>query len=169
LGNWLLLSHPLPKLKESLRSPQEGSPLASERLSICYAVPGHNLLQSAGPTRNVLSLAEALSPWANVTVAFRKVLEPISPQGFEVVEIQPDQAKPSRNVDDGAVSDMTIWEFIGYLGSIRRFIKERSHSYDILLEKSWILTGYMTSLCPLRWCQISSGCGMSLCRGRKTL
>jgi len=39
------------------------------RLSICYAAPGHDLLPSAGPSRNVLCLAETLSQWANVTVA----------------------------------------------------------------------------------------------------
>ena len=98
----------------------------------------------------MLSLAEALSPWANVTVAFRKVLEPIAPQGFEVVEIEPDRAVSDHKIDDGALRDMSIWEFVSYMGSIRQFVKERSHSYDILLEKSWLLTGYMTSMCQSR-------------------
>ena len=34
---------------------------ASRRLSICYLVPGHDLLSSVGPSRNVLNLAQALS------------------------------------------------------------------------------------------------------------
>ena len=44
-----------------------------KRLSICYAAPGQNLLPSAGPTRNVLNVANALSQWADVTVAFRSI------------------------------------------------------------------------------------------------
>jgi glycosyltransferase involved in cell wall biosynthesis len=124
--------------------------LTRERLSICYAVPGHNLLHSAGPTRNVLSLAEALSPWADVTVAFRKVLEPVSPERYEIVEIHPGQARSRHSVDDGALRDMTVWEFISYLRSVRRFVRERAHTYDILLEKSWLLTGYMSSICQSR-------------------
>src|SRR5262249_46760063 len=39
------------------------------RLSICYVVPGHDLLSSVGPSRNVVNLAQALSEWADVTVA----------------------------------------------------------------------------------------------------
>ena len=48
---------------------------ARRRLSICYAVPGHSLVASAGPTRNVLSLARALSRWADVTVAFQRLAD----------------------------------------------------------------------------------------------
>jgi hypothetical protein len=44
------------------------------RLSICYAVLGHNLLTSVGPMRYVLYLAEALRQWAEVTIAFRSVV-----------------------------------------------------------------------------------------------
>jgi hypothetical protein len=36
------------------------APMSGKRLSICYLVPGHNLLPSAGPTRNVLSVAREL-------------------------------------------------------------------------------------------------------------
>lgn len=121
-----------------------------KRLSICYAVPGHNLVASAGPTRNVLSLAEALSQWANVTVAFCRVFESISPNGYDVVEIGPASGEYPNLVDDAAVRDMSIRQFISYLRSLRQFVEERLGSYDIVLEKSWLLSGYVAALCQAR-------------------
>jgi glycosyltransferase involved in cell wall biosynthesis len=95
-------------------------------------------------------LAEALSQWANVTVAFRRVLEPIQPKGYEVVEIEPGVGNPFHRVDDAAVRGIDFYELLGYLRSVRRFIDERRNSYDIVLEKSWLLSGYMVSLCQRR-------------------
>ena len=120
------------------------------RLSICYAVPGHNLLSSAGPTRNVLSLAGALSNWARVTVAFRRVLEPITPCGFKVIEVKPDSSQRPHCVDDAAVRGVGYSDFFSYLASIRRFIATELPSYDMVLEKSWLLSGYISSHCRRR-------------------
>src|SRR5919108_6040173 len=95
-----------------------------KRLSICYVVPGHHLLSSAGPTRNVLCLAQALSQWADVTVAFRSVLEPITPKDYGVVEIEPKAARSPHRVDDAAVRGIGLGEFIAYLCSLRRVCAE---------------------------------------------
>jgi glycosyltransferase involved in cell wall biosynthesis len=73
------------------------------RPSVCYLVPGHNLLSTAGPTRNVLSLARGLSAFADVTVAFRRVLEPVTGEPFAVLEIDPETSEGPRPVDDAAV------------------------------------------------------------------
>jgi hypothetical protein len=81
---------------------------SGKRLSICYAVLGHNLLTSAGPTRNVLYLAEALSQWAEVTVAFRRVVEPFTPHGYKVIEVAPAADDMLYGVDDAAVRGMSI-------------------------------------------------------------
>ncbi len=121
-----------------------------KRLSICYAVLGHNLLPSAGPTRNVLYLAEALSQWADVTVVFRRVLEPIIPKSYRIIEIEPEAGKLHHRVDDSAVRGIGFREFFAYLGAVQRFIDAQLHSYDIVLEKSWLLSGYLVSLCQRR-------------------
>lgn len=121
-----------------------------KRFSICYVVPGHHLLSSAGPTRNVLCLAEALSQWADVTVAFRSVLEPIISKDYEVVEIEPEMGRLRHQVDDAAVRGMGLREFVDYLGSLKRFVADRLPSYDIILEKSWLLSGYVVALCQRR-------------------
>lgn len=118
-----------------------------ERLSICYAVPGHDLLPSAGPTRNVLYLAEALSQSAHVTVAFRRILEPIGPTGYQVVEIDPGAAPGPLKVDDAALRGLNLHGFAAYLRALRRFVEARGDTYDIVLEKSWLLSGYLASLC----------------------
>ena len=38
-----------------------------KRLAVCYLVPGHTLLPSAGPTRNVLSVARELAKWTDLS------------------------------------------------------------------------------------------------------
>ncbi len=73
----------------------------SRRLSVCNLVPGHDLLDSVGPSRNVLNLAHALGEWADVTAAFRRVADDNRPEGLRVLEIQPrDQA---ATMDDAAM------------------------------------------------------------------
>jgi len=121
-----------------------------QRLSICYVVPGHHLLPSAGPTRNVLSTAEALSQWANVTVAFRSILEPIEPKNYTVVEIEPGICHLPCRTDDAAIRGIGIAEFVNYLNVLKQFVLKHLLSYDIVLEKSWLLSGYVVALCQRR-------------------
>lgn len=118
-----------------------------KRLSICYMVPGHHLLASAGPTRNVLAVAGALSRWADVTVAFRSILEPVGPFSFKVIEIEPGRARSAAYVDDAAVRGIGYLDFISYLRSIRRFLMHDLAPYDLVLEKSWLLSGYVSAHC----------------------
>src|SRR5688500_9923253 len=76
---------------------------ARRRLSICYVVPGHSLVASAGPTRNVLSLAGALSRWADVTVAFQRVADAETPDGVRLEEIEPGARVRATRGDVAAV------------------------------------------------------------------
>jgi D-inositol-3-phosphate glycosyltransferase len=118
------------------------------RPSVCYVVPGHHLLPSAGPTRNVLSLACGMSRWADVTVAFRRVVESPSSEPFAVREIEPGAALPTRS-DDAAVRGVGYREFATYLGAVRRFALGLD-AFDLVLEKSWLLTGYVSALSARR-------------------
>ena len=79
-----------------------------KRLSICYAAPGQNLLPSAGPTRNVLNLANALSQWADVTVAFRSICEPICTGQYKVVAIEPRRISMGTAKDDNAIEGFIL-------------------------------------------------------------
>ena len=117
------------------------------RPSVCYLVAGHNLLPTAGPTRNVLSLARALSDIADVTVAFRRVLEPVSGEPFSVLEIDPGSSPSGRTVDDAAHRDVGAFEFAAYLRQLDRFAHRHLLRFDVVLEKSWLLTGKVTSWC----------------------
>ncbi len=121
---------------------------ASRRLSICYVVPGHDLLASVGPTRNVLSLARSLSRHADVTVAFRRVNKPDIPPGLRALEIQP--AATATTIDDSAMRGVSIPEFVNFIGSLRRFARRELREFDVVLEKSWLLSGYVSSLCRRR-------------------
>ena len=117
----------------------------SKRLSICYAVPGHNLLTEAGPTRNVLYVAEALSKWADVTVAFRKIIQPVKGCPYKCVELDPSSNIPENLVDDGAIGGTGLMDFRRYLKELQHFVLETASQFDVVLEKSWILSGYLIS------------------------
>jgi glycosyltransferase involved in cell wall biosynthesis len=114
---------------------------------VCYLVAGHNLLSTAGPTRNVLSLARALSAFADVTVAFRRVLEPVAGEPFTVLEIDPRAGDGRRPVDDAAMRGIGFLEFASYLRALDRFAERHLADVDVVLEKSWLLTGRATSWC----------------------
>jgi glycosyltransferase involved in cell wall biosynthesis len=120
----------------------------SRRLRICYIVPGHRLVSSMGPTRNVLNLARALQPLADVTVAFRHTADAAPPSGIPVMEIVPGSAH--GRADDAATSGMGNLQFLRYLVQIRRFVERELVPFDIVLEKSWLLSGYVSALCSAR-------------------
>ncbi|MDF1587370.1 glycosyltransferase family 4 protein [Marinimicrococcus flavescens] len=117
---------------------------ASRRLKICYVVPAHGLLSTAGPTRNVLNLARALEEWADVTVAFRRVLDERPPEDMRVLEIQPHLPRGAV-VDDSAMRGLGLREFTDYLLELRRFTQQIVRRFDVILEKSWLLSGYLSA------------------------
>jgi glycosyltransferase involved in cell wall biosynthesis len=120
------------------------------RLSVCYLAPGHNLLSTMGPSRNVLSLARALERYADVTVVFRRVLDQGPPADLPVIELQPSASRQSMIVDDSAMRGLGYGEFLGYLRAVRRFADGPLRAYDVVLEKSWLLSGSISSRCRRR-------------------
>ena len=117
----------------------------TRRLAICYLVPGHDLLASVGPSRNVLNLAHALGRHADVTVAFRRVADAEVPAGLRVLEIQRDVT--AATVDDAAMRGVSIADFLSFMRTLRRFVDNDLRSFDVVLEKSWLLSGYVSSMC----------------------
>jgi glycosyltransferase involved in cell wall biosynthesis len=114
-----------------------------KRLSIGYLVPGHHLMRTAGPSRNVLSLADALGRHADLTVGFRGALEQPTSSNYDVVELDPGSA-PSEAVDDAAVRGMSMGDLRAYMDTLQTFVQR--HDFDVVLEKSWLLSGYLASL-----------------------
>ncbi len=120
------------------------------RLSVCYLVPGHNLLSTMGPTRNVLNLARALQRYADVTVAFGRVLDQRPPADLSVVEFQPGTSDQAGLFDDSAIRGLGYGAFLGYLRTLRRFANGPLRAFDVVLEKSWLLSGSVSTLCRRR-------------------
>jgi glycosyltransferase involved in cell wall biosynthesis len=120
------------------------------RLSVCYLAAGQSLLSTFGPTRNVLSLARALARRADVTVAFRNVLDDRAPGDLRVLEVQPDVRCGTSFVDDAAMRGLGYREFFAYLRDLRRFVDATVPAFDVVLEKSWLLSGYLSTLCRRR-------------------
>lgn len=114
-----------------------------KRLSICYAAPGQNLFPSAGPTRNVLNLANALSQWAEVTVAFRSIREPIATSKYKVIAIESDAATSMEAQDDNATRGLNPLRHLAYCRRLWSFSQHQASSYDVVLEKGWRLSGYL--------------------------
>jgi glycosyltransferase involved in cell wall biosynthesis len=114
------------------------------RLKICYLAAGQGLLSTAGPTRNVLSLGKALQTYADVTVAFRYLLEDKPIGGPEVVELAPDK-RPASASDDSAMRGLSLVEFLSYLGTLHRFVRASRGRFDVILEKSWLLSGHLSA------------------------
>ena len=117
----------------------------AKRLSICYAAPGQNLLPTAGPTRNVLSVAEALSEWADVTVAFRNILVPLAPTAYRVIAIEPSGTSPANYKDDTATRGFHPIRHLAYCRRLVAFAGENADTYDVVLEKGWRLSGLLSA------------------------
>jgi len=117
----------------------------SERPSVCYAAPGHALLGTSGTTRNMLSLAKALSRWADVTVAFRSIREPIRSDEFAVIAIEPDAKSARESKDDVAARGLNVFAHISYLRRLSDFSRQSARSYDLVFEKGWRLSGFLSA------------------------
>ena len=117
---------------------------AARRLSICYAAPGQRLLGTAGSTRNVLSVAEAMSQWADVTVAFRSIAGAPPSRNFKIIAIDPPGSVAPDVRDDVAVRGLNPFAHAAYLRTLRGFAARASGVYDVVFEKGWRFSGYLT-------------------------
>ena len=114
-----------------------------KRLSICYAAPGSNLVPSAGTTRNVLNLADALSEWADVTVAFRRIQESPGTRRYRTVAIDPHRADSHAFTDDNAARGLQPLGHLSYTRTLWSFASRHAAEYDVVLEKGWRLSGFL--------------------------
>lgn len=115
------------------------------RLRILYLVPGHHLLPTAGPSRNALSLTRALAalPGVEVTLAFRRVLDPSAASDLAVLELDPHGPLPAEPCDDAAMRGIDPVEAFRYLRALDRFARERLGDFDLVLEKGWLFSGWL--------------------------
>jgi len=118
---------------------------AHRRLAICYAAPGQNLLPHAGPTRNVLSVAKSLGQWADVTVAFRSILEPFQTDMYRLIAIDAGAKTASAYQDDNATRGIHPVAHLSYCRTLNAFAREQARSFDVVLEKGWRLSGLLSA------------------------
>ena len=115
----------------------------TRRLSLCYAAPGHALLSTAGTTRNMLSLASALSQWADVTIAFRSSREAFTTEKFRVITIEPQVEIADQAQDDVTARGLNPLSHLSYLRTLYGFASRWASSFDLVLEKGWRLSGWL--------------------------
>ena len=108
----------------------------SQRPSICFVLPGLDLVPGSASTRQTLGLARALAQHADVTVAFRRITSLVSDDRLDIVALEPG----SRSPDDSAPSRRAVG----------RFLDERCAADGLVLEGPWQLTGKLTSWCAQR-------------------
>ncbi len=119
------------------------------RLRILYLVPGHGLMATAGPSRNVLSLAAAMEPYADMALAFRHVIDERPPAGFDVHEIDGGAARAAA-LDDSAMRGLGYREFAHYVRRLHAFTIRATQEFDVILEKSWLLSGWLSQVAERR-------------------
>jgi hypothetical protein len=105
--------------------------VSGRRLSICYVVPGRDLVPGSSAARQVLGLARALAEHADVTLAFRRVLGDVAGEPFGVVALEPN----ARGGQDAATSQRALG----------RFVEERCAAFGVVLEGGWSLSGKLTA------------------------
>ena len=85
--------------------------------------------------------AAALGQWADVTVAFRSLREPLTPAGFDLMTIDPPglgstrPATTSRSAASipGRICPILYWGFAA----------KWANAFDLLFEKGWRLSGVL--------------------------
>jgi glycosyltransferase involved in cell wall biosynthesis len=93
----------------------------------------------------VLSVAEAMSEFADVTVAFRSIRGPIEAARYRVVAIEPRGRGATGDRDDNATRGLNPLPHVVYCRRLWGFAKERARSYDLVLEKGWRLSGFLVA------------------------
>ncbi|MFB3903569.1 MAG: glycosyltransferase [Acidobacteriota bacterium] len=116
-----------------------------KRLAICYAAPGHSPVPTSGTTRNILSLAEALAAWAEVTVAFRYIpdLAVELPIGISLEAIENGHRRKGETLDDEATRGVNPLSHFLYMRRVDEFARRVAGRFDLVLEKGWRLSGYL--------------------------
>lgn len=114
------------------------------RPSVCYAAPGHRLVPTAGTTRNMLSLAGALSEFADVTLAFRQA--PGGGFGAQrVLAIEPAGWDEDDAADGEAHRGLNPFDHLAYLRRLKAFARDCGQTFDVVLEKGWRLSGTLSA------------------------
>jgi len=83
-----------------------------------------------------LSLSQALSEYAEVTVAFRTISDKINQAPFRILEIEPDFSQNEHRVDHAKLG-IDIFGFRRYIRVINKFADDYADQFDCVLEKSW--------------------------------
>jgi glycosyltransferase involved in cell wall biosynthesis len=91
----------------------------------------------------MLSLAAALSQWADVTVAFRNSREAITTEKFRVITIEPQRESTDQVQDDVAARGLNPLPHLSYLHTLHSFARQWASSFDVVLEKGWRLSGWL--------------------------
>jgi glycosyltransferase involved in cell wall biosynthesis len=110
--------------------------MPERRLSICYALPGQDLIPGSSRTRHVISVARTLSRSAQVTVVVLRVLGDVGEESFEVSALEAD------TLTAGGVPPLRR--------AAGRFVEERCSEFDVVLEGNWPLAGRVTAWCAER-------------------
>ncbi|MEP6688245.1 MAG: glycosyltransferase [Gemmatimonadales bacterium] len=107
------------------------------RQSICYIVPGLDLVPGSASTRHTLGLARALAAHADVTVAFRRVTGSFARDPLDIVALEPNGRAPSGDTPPSR-------------RALGRFMEERCAAYGTVLEGTWPMMGKVTAWCAQR-------------------
>ena len=118
---------------------------APRRLSICYVVPGHSSCDRRTDPQRAQSRPGA-RPVGGRDGAFRLAIDAQDRTTFawsrsRLIALERAHGRRCRR------TGRRLCRVPHYLRQLRRFAAERLLSYDVVLEKSWLLSGYLSSYC----------------------
>jgi glycosyltransferase involved in cell wall biosynthesis len=88
-------------------------------------------------------VAEALSQWADVTVAFRRTPRAVTPGPSRTIAIEPETPGPADPGDDNAARGLHPLQHLSYCRTLWSFATHQAGAFDIVLEKGWRLSGLL--------------------------
>jgi glycosyltransferase involved in cell wall biosynthesis len=93
----------------------------------------------------VLSVANALSQWADVTVAFRSIPHAVQIDKYRVIAIDPTTTDSAGYADDNATRGIHPLAHLLYCGTLDAFASKHAGAFDVVLEKGWRLSGLLSA------------------------
>lgn len=114
----------------------------SERPSLLYAAPGPYLTTTGGSAVCVLSSARELARYADVTVAFRGLVEAPPDASYRAIALQDGGLASDANFGDRG-STGPGWGDIPYLHRLSQFAADNAGRYDVVLEHGWGVCGHL--------------------------
>jgi glycosyltransferase involved in cell wall biosynthesis len=115
-------------------------------LRILFAAPGHYMVRTGGGSRVVLEVCRALAREADVTAAFRGLVDHAGSESFPVVALQPEASLPPEAArSSNAARGLNPLPWLACIRAFERFAQTAAGRFDCVIEYGWRGSGVLCS------------------------